>query len=402
MNLRKLLPLYVGAAIGPMGGFGIVTLIPVIARSWTVEFSTACLAITFYMAPFILIQIFSGAIAQLFDARKTLLFGFAMYTLGAFSSGVSSNLWTLLGSRILQGLGAGFLTPIIMALIGDLVSEQHVGRAIGLLGVAYTIGVTLGPLISGVIEVRYGWASFFYFLAGLSLASGMLYWMTSKSTERHKNEPARLFEILPLFKKAMSQPGVLHISFAAFSFFIAYVGIMTFTADHLKSKLDLPSDTIGALLSVTGFSGIIVSPIAGFLGDRLGRKKVFLGGTVVALFSILLMAFSTYTFSKYLIFFLVLGTGAATAWTSLNTMAVQMSPALRQPVTSVYNAIKFSGYALSPVILSIIYEPFELRAVQLGCLGAIVVASFLAFRAKLDRSGPERGLSQERADYTCQ
>jgi MFS family permease len=137
-----------------MGGFGMITLIPVIARSWTVEFATASLTITFYMAPFILIQIFSGAIAQLFEVRKTLLFGFAMYTLGALLSGMSPNLWTLLGSRILQGIGAGFLTPVIMALIGDLVSEEHVGKAVGLLGVAYTVGVTLGPLISGVMEVH--------------------------------------------------------------------------------------------------------------------------------------------------------------------------------------------------------------------------------------------------------
>ena len=382
VNLRKLFPLYVGAAIGPMGGFGMITLIPVIARSWTVEFATASLTITFYMAPFILIQIFSGAIAQLFEVRKTLLFGFAMYTLGALLSGMSPNLWTLLGSRIFQGLGAGLLTPVIMALIGDLVSEEHLGKAVGLLGVAYTVGVTLGPLISGVMEVHYGWTSFFYFTGGLSLASGMLYWMTSESMERQKDGSARLLEILPLLKKALIQPGVLPISLAAFSFFVAYVGIMTFTADHLKSNLDLPSDKIGILLSVTGFSGIIVSPIAGFLGDRLGRKRVFLGGTGVALFSVILMASSTYAFSKYLVFFLVLGTGAATAWTSLNTMAVQIAPALRQPVTSVYNAIKFSGYALSPVIFSVIYEPFKLRAVQLGCLGAILIASFLASMAK--------------------
>ncbi len=383
-----------------MGGFGIITLIPVIAKSWTVEFATASLTITFYMAPFILIQIFSGAVAQLFETRKALLFGFAMYTLGAFLSGISPNLWTLLGSRILQGLGAGFLTPVIMALIGDLVSEEHVGKAVGLLGVAYTVGVTSGPLISGVLEVYYGWTSFFYFMGGLSLASGMLYWMTSKSMKRRKEGSARLLEIVPLLKKALIKPGVLPISFAAFAFFVAYVGIMTFTADHLKSNLDLSSDRIGILLSVTGFSGIIVSPIAGLLGDRLGRKKVFLAGTGVAFFSVILMASSIYVFSKYLVFFLVLGMGAATAWTSLNTMAVQIAPALRQPVTSVYNAIKFSGYALSPVIFSVIYEPFKLRAVQLGCLGAILIASFLASAAEPKAVSRQKRLvlDEERVD----
>ncbi|MBW1781373.1 MAG: MFS transporter [Deltaproteobacteria bacterium] len=129
MNLKKLIPLYLGAAIGPMGGIGIITLIPLMADQWAIEFSTASLAITFYMTPFVLSQLFSGPIAQLFDTRKTLLFGFVVYALGAVLSGLSANILSLLGGRIIQGVGAAFLTPIIMALIGDLVPAKHVGKA---------------------------------------------------------------------------------------------------------------------------------------------------------------------------------------------------------------------------------------------------------------------------------
>jgi hypothetical protein len=53
-----------------------------------------------------------------------------------------------------------------------------------------------------------------------------------------------------------------------------------------------------------------------------------------------------------------------------------------RPFTSIYNAIKFSGYALSPVILSLIYTPFGLKGVQLGCIGAVLISSFLASRVK--------------------
>ena len=72
-------------------------------------------------------------------------------------------------------MGAAFLTPIIMALIGDLVPSKHMSKAIGMLGMAYTIGVTLGPFISGAIDVRYGWPWFFFLLSALSLISGGLY-----------------------------------------------------------------------------------------------------------------------------------------------------------------------------------------------------------------------------------
>jgi len=365
-----------------MGGIGIVPLIPVFARDWSIGFGTAALAITFYMTPYIFIQIFSGSIAQIFDVRKTLLFGFATYALGGALCGLSPNLYALLGSRVVQGVGAAFLTPIIMALVGELVPERHVGKAMGILGLAYTIGVTLGPLISGLIEVHYGWPGFFYFLSGLSVIAGVLYGISSNGIRREKDEQTGLLAIFPILRQALVQPSVLYLSFSAFSLFIAYIGIMTFTADHLKSNFNLPSDQIGAVLSITGFSGIIVSPIAGFLGDRLGRRNVFLAGASIALLSLALMACLPYSYSTYLILFLILGTGAATAWTSLNTMAVQLSIPLRKPVTSVYNAIKFTGYALSPVLLSVIYGPFQLRAVQFGCMVTIMISSFLAFRAK--------------------
>lgn len=376
--------------MGPMGGIGIVTLIPVMAYDWSVPFSTASLAITCYMIPFVLIQLFSGAIAQLFDTRKTLVFGFVVYAIGGVLCGFSFNLMTLLGSRVIQGIGAAFLTPIIMALLGELVPSQHLGKAIGMLGVAYTVGVTLGPLIAGVLDVRYGWPWFFFFLAGLSSVAGIFYWISSTALHDTQGERPNLSMVLPILKSALFRPGVLHLSFAAFSFFIAYIGIITFTADHLKTRLSLPSDEIGMLISVAGFSGIIVSPIAGFLGDRVGRVPVFLAGALTALLCIAAMAFVTFSYWPYFTLFLLFGTGAASAWTSLNTMAVELAPSFRKPVTSVYNAVKFAGYAFSPMLLAFLYGPFDIGAVRWGCMGSMAIAMGLALMAK--RSSGKGGM----------
>jgi MFS family permease len=124
------------------------------------------------------------------------------------------------------------------------------------------------------------------------------------------------------------------------------------------------------------------SPIAGYLGDRLGRIPIFLAGTTIVLLAILLMLFVPYTFVRHLLFFLLLGTGAATAWTSLNTMAVRLSPTLRQSVTSLYNAVKFSGYALAPVVFSLLYKPYQLCAVLVGCFVAVMAAAGFAWSAR--------------------
>jgi MFS family permease len=382
MLIKKLIPLYIGAIVGPMGGFGMLPLIPVLAQSWSLEFATVALSITLYMIPFIVFQIFSGSIAQIFDIRRTLLVGFVAYTAGALLTAFATNFLFFILCRIIQGIGAAFLSPIIMALIGILVPVQHIGKAMGALGVAYTIGITMGPLISGVIEVHYGWTGFFLFLAATSTVAGILFWAWCRDIRERKTKQHSLFDIFPLIRQAFFHPGLLYLSFGAFTLFLAYIGVVTFTADYLKTYVRLTSDRVGFLLSLTGFSGIIVSPIAGFLGDRFGRRSVFVGGLAIVISSLVLMLIWDFSYWRYAVLFLLLGTGAATAWTSLNTMAVQSSQTMRESVTSLYNVIKFSGYALAPVLLAVFYGSGRLWAIQSAGIVVVILSAILVLRVR--------------------
>ena len=94
----------------------------------------------------------------------------------------------------------------------------------------------------------------------------------------------------------------------------------------------------------------------------------------------ILMLVLSYSLLTYFILFLFLGTGAATAWTSLNTLAVQVSTSMRKPVTSVYNATKFAGYGVAPAVLSIVYGAFNLTGIRYSCMAAVVVSSLLVIK----------------------
>lgn len=99
----------------------------------------------------------------------------------------------------------------------------------------------------------------------------------------------------------------------------------------------------------------------------------------IAIAFMYLCPFNRLTFS---ILFFLLGSGAATAWTSLNTMAVETSVKMRNAATSLYNVIKFSGYALSPVVLSLFYRSGDLGKVQIACLSSVIITALLAMREK--------------------
>ena len=61
-------------------------------------------------------------------------------------------------------------------------------------------------------------------------------------------------------------------------------------------------------------------------------------------------------------------------------MAVQMSASMRKPVTSIYNATKFAGYGAAPAVLAIVYGAFQLSAVRITCMTAVVISSLLVIK----------------------
>ena len=382
MDFKRLMPIYLAAVIGPIGGAGVIPLLPVLARNWNIHIQWVSLTITFYMIPFVVFQLFSGSIAHVFRTRTTLLFGFGTYSLGGFLAGISPNLGSLLASRFVQGLGAAFIHPIVFALVGELVEPKNMGKAMGMLGVTYTAGVTMGPLISGLLEVSLGWSWYFFFLMALSLSIGAFYALVSFREGPGQTRTGHIGDAFELVKKSLSYAGVRFISLAAFALLLGYIGLMTFVADYLKESFSLRSDKLGLILSMTGFSGILTSPIAGFLGDRFGRTSVAVGGGVLMIIAVLGLAMVQYTYSKYLWLFFLFGVGSATTWTSLNTLAVELIPHLRKPVSSVYNSFKYFGYALSPLVLSLLYVPFSIFAVYWAVIVSILVSLFLVTRLR--------------------
>ena len=385
MNLKRLVPIYLGAIIGPMGGVGILTLLPVLCQGMDISIQWVSLTVTLYMVPYVVFQLFSGSIAHVFDTRRTLLFGFGTYALGSFLCGIAPDLTTLIGARVIQGFGAAFIAPLVLALVGEMVDPRQAGKAIGVLGMMYTTGVTMGPLISGVLEVSLGCSSFFFFLMVYSLTVGIYYWIMSRDDVKPDKRSGKLTDALSLVRKSFSYPEVRFLSLSAFSLFMGYIGLMTFVADYLNVNFDLPSDKTGLILSMTGFFGILASPLAGVLGDRRGRFPIVCLGGGIMIAAVIGMAVVDYTFEKYLVLFAFFGLGSATTWTSLNTLAVEVVPDLRKPVASVYNCFKFGGYAISPLVLSLLYIPFSILAVRWACIACILFSLLFASRVRKGR-----------------
>ena len=104
-----------------------------------------------------------GKLSDLFGRRPIFLFGIGIFMVGSLFAGLSQEMWQLVAARGVQGLGAGALFPIALAVIGDLFAPSERGRYQGLFGAVFGLSVLVGPAIGGVITDTIGWPFVFFF-----------------------------------------------------------------------------------------------------------------------------------------------------------------------------------------------------------------------------------------------
>lgn len=102
-----------------------------------------------------------GRLGDLIGRRRLLLVGIAMFTLASVLCGAASTLWLLLAARAIQGVGAAIMLSLGMAFVGETVSKDRTGSAMGLLGTVSALGTALGPSIGGMLIAGIGWRAIF-------------------------------------------------------------------------------------------------------------------------------------------------------------------------------------------------------------------------------------------------
>src|SRR5580765_6375894 len=112
-------------------------------------------AITIYLLTSTISVPFWGKLSDLYGRKPIFMIGSAL-------SGLSQNMAMLILFRGIQGIGAGSLFPVALAVIGDLFSPQERGKYQGLFGAVFGIAFVAGPLIGGWLTENLSWHWIFY------------------------------------------------------------------------------------------------------------------------------------------------------------------------------------------------------------------------------------------------
>jgi EmrB/QacA subfamily drug resistance transporter len=105
---------------------------------------------------------FWGKLSDLYGRKPLFIIGIVIFLIGSALSGLSQNMTQLILFRGIQGIGAGALFPIALAIIGDLFSPAERGKYQGLFGAVFGVAFVAGPLIGGWLTENASWHWIFY------------------------------------------------------------------------------------------------------------------------------------------------------------------------------------------------------------------------------------------------
>ena len=136
--------------------------LPTIVQSLNTDLKTVAWVVMAYLIIITGCLLLMGRLADLFGQGKVFLLGFLTFTLGSALCGSSPAIHFLIGSRMIQGLGASALMAIGPAIVATAFPEKDRGKALGMLGSVVSLGFITGPLIGGFLVEHLGWRSIFF------------------------------------------------------------------------------------------------------------------------------------------------------------------------------------------------------------------------------------------------
>jgi EmrB/QacA subfamily drug resistance transporter len=103
-----------------------------------------------------------GKLGDLYGRKIVLQTAIVIFLAGSVLCGLSQNMTELIGFRAIQGVGAGGLIVVTIAVVGDIVPPRERGRYQGYFGGVFGVSTVIGPLLGGFFVDNLSWRWIFY------------------------------------------------------------------------------------------------------------------------------------------------------------------------------------------------------------------------------------------------
>ncbi len=390
---------------------GIVNIsLPTIAQYLDVSTATVSWIIIFHLLVLVSLLLFFGRLADYKGHKTIFMWGVFIFILSSYMCGISTELGPILIYRLIQGIGSAMLLSVAPAIISKTSSAKSRGRAFGYISLATTLGLSSGYLVGGIVTEYTSWnwifflnipigimvllmarkfmpsetitvpeenfdkigaiISFLFFLSlilavepmgtvefpiftilvlgGISLFLGLLFIFWEL---RH---PHPLIDL-----KLFLNPYLSIAVITGFLTTLVLTGTIFLVPFYLELVKSYSTEFAGTLVFLSTLLILIVAPMAGWLTDKYGAKKINIFGAILLIISIAL--FTLFDQTAGLIFILIvlalraLSDGISNPANS--KIVISHSPqGMENTISSLLNNARYLGLVMGVVVFQTIFN----------------------------------------------
>jgi MFS family permease len=287
--------------------------------------------------------------------------------------------------RIISGFGEGMQAAALFAAVGAFFHRQR-GLALGALGVAFGLGVIVGPLLGVGFAADFGtWrAPFVLFgISGLIVTLIAVFAVSRRITERSAGAAAvsdGAYDYMP--PNPYNRNSIALAVASAIGGVILY-GFLGLYPTFLVSELHLTTGQSALALSFVGFGGL-AGILGGWIGDRVDQRNLLIGSLVAMSITSLLIFQVQASLGWQLVFAFLMGAfGTGVLFPNANS-AIQRAVRPNQVgraaglfVTCYYGPAAFSGLLFGALVAGLGWRQAGLWQMTLLPLVAVVALAFV-------------------------
>lgn len=329
-----------GAFVGMLSETSLNIALPKLMLSLRVNMATIQWLVTGYMLVIGIILPLSSLISKWFTTRQIIIFGLLSFIIGAVISACASSFPGVLIGRMVQGIGTGFILPLMFAVAMQIFPPQKLGAVLGICALVIMFAPAIGPTLTGLILAKLSWRWIFWlFIPFLVLA--LIFAITSLDNVNNVSKPhvdwlsiiesAVGFSGLVISASLSSRDGwlsvpvlsALVVGVIVLGFYIhrqlhltepilnlrlfkipafrtgallvmldfgIILSAMYLLPNYLQNGLLIPVALTGMIMLPGGVINAITSALAGRLYDNIGAKKTVMIGLVIALIGTIMFA----------------------------------------------------------------------------------------------------------------
>jgi DHA1 family inner membrane transport protein len=367
-----------------VGALSVVGSLEAISAAWALSNPQSALLITVFGVTFAIaapvLQITLGHVRR----RSQVLLGLSIFSGAALLFAAASSYEALVLSRVMMGLGAGFIGPVLGALGSNLVEREQQGSAIAIVLLGLSVAGLAGMPISAWIAQEFGARNLFLGIgaSGLLTAALILLWVP----DRVAGQPVALADVLALLTRTVSLSAFLVVFFVTSGVFTTYAFLVPIIGNDFHGS----ASDITLALGVLGVAGVLGNLLVTRLALRVSAERLLVVGIALLTLDLLGLAVIPRQLSGLLLALVVWAVATDIVWPSQQRRIVELMPEQRGIALALTASFMFCGIGVGSAAAGWFYPVFGyiglLFASLMFLLLALVSLIFSNSRARIQAS----------------